>query len=553
MILAPSGRPAREELRVQNFSEAFESARRGGYKAWFYFPSLDPVDQMTQFTREESAKKLNWAYNNLPPCRLVVDGLSLDEVDAGIWPRATTSNPAFNKVVTDLWDEEAGDARFFDEAAIENCYTQQLAIRRNIYVFGELFGQMLRPDAGSNQATLHTIPMWQVGNSNSVSQDDSWIDGTRANKFGRVQFYRVFTNKDRTQWMDVPADEMIHFHDDFWKGQRRGMSCLTAAVRKLFSMDDLDRAATSGELLRQRLGYQITRSMGDDTDPTLIPGGRLAETLEIENPDGTKSKLHVQRIRSMDGSDIDIADMPPGREIKMVESTKQGAARELSDHMLRDIARCTPYPPEYVFFLGDIGQGTLTRMVQKRVQRIKNKVRQFQIIPQFWRNIYPFKVWHWIKAGRFAGVEGGVPADWYKARFILPADDSVDIGREGILYDGRVDSGKMPRSVYFGMQNEDAEDAEDEIMDERERILKKLEDRRAGLEGRAPDYSQIADDMSYDKIFKESKITERVTETPADLEDNPPTPAPPPTKKNGAARNGHVAAGRHIPVQRLLI
>jgi capsid protein len=168
---------------------------------------------------------------------------------------------------------------------------------------------------------------------------------------------------------------MLHFHDSLWKGQRRGMSPLTPAVRKLFSLDDIERASTSGVLMRQRIAYAITKSNQDDDEPTLLPGATLVETVESENPDGSKTRLHIQRITSQDGTDIDIADLPPGREIKIVESEHNNEGREWSEHMLTDIARCTKYPPQYVFFLGGLSQGTEVRMVNKRIQRRKNHVR----------------------------------------------------------------------------------------------------------------------------------------------------------------------------------
>jgi hypothetical protein len=334
------------------------------------------------------------------------------------------------------------------------------------------------------------------------------------------------------------------------------MSPLTPAVRKLYSLDDMERAATSGELSRQRVAYQITKSNQDDDEPTLVPGAEIVETTEVENPDGTKSRLHIQRLTSKDGTDIDIADLPPGRKIEMVESTKHGAAREWSEHMLTDIARCTKFPPVYVFFLGGLTQGTEVRMVNKRIQRRKTYIRQHLLVPQFCRRFYVFKLWQEIVRGRYDGIAGGVPLDWWKHRWNYPADDSVDLAREAHVYDDRLDSGKISRRVYHAIQSEDWDDATTEIIDERIAIEKKIEDRRADLESRPPDYSSISQRISYDLIFRQSAITRRVAETQADLEDNnpPPPEAPLPTRNNAttstilrpgvSSRNGHAASAR---------
>jgi capsid protein len=547
MILAPNGKPARRELRARSLgmNGAIEAARRSGFKGYFYFPNLDPASQLTEMTFEESAKKLNWLYNNVPAASAAIDGLAEEEADTGMWPRATTSNPKFNKAVTDAFDHQCGDPRFFDEAGEDSFYTAQVNIRRNIYMLHDYFGQLLRPSQGSNQPTMNFIPSWMVGNptrragaSREGGSASNWTNGTLANDFGKITQFGVFTDKSRKEVQPVPAADMLHFHESLWKGQRRGMSPLTPAVRKWFSLDDIDRVADSGVLMRERIAYAITRTGQDDDEPTLVPGAEVIDTVEHENPDGTKTNTYIQRIVSADGTDIDIADLAPGRKLETVESNKASAADEYKVGMLTDIARCTKYPPVYVFFVAGLTQGTEVRWVNKRVQRRKTRVRQHQLIPQFCQRWYPFWLWSNIVRGKFDHVEGGVPLDWFLHRWNLPADDSVDVGREGRLLDDRLDSGKITPRAYHAINGEDADDVVDEIISDRVITLKKIEDLRAVIEERAPDYKHILDQLTYDRIFRESKTNISVAETAADLNDDDVPPPAPPTKKNGAHRNG---------------
>jgi hypothetical protein len=188
MILAPNGRPARQQLSAQSLGSSggygwnnyFEAAKRSGYRTWFFFPSLDPSDQIIAWTREEIAKKLNWLYNNCPAAAAAIDGLAEEEADTGIWPSATTSNRYFNKAVTDAFDNDCQDPRFFDEAGEESFFTAQKAIRRNIYMLHDMFGQMLRPGEGDSIAlpTMNFVPSWQVGNAD---RRDSARRSTRNN------------------------------------------------------------------------------------------------------------------------------------------------------------------------------------------------------------------------------------------------------------------------------------------------------------------------------------------------------------------------------------
>lgn len=488
-LLGPDGRAVTS--RPQSTEHAFDAARRTGYRGFFYFPTLEPDQQMPLFTRDEIARKSNWLYNNVGAVRCVIDGLGMDEVDTGIWPKATTSKPDFNREVSDAFHEENGEARVFHEAAVENYYSAQFAIRRHIRLHGELFGQELRPGQGSAAPSMNFLPCYQIRNASTRLDQSLWREGVMLNPAGRALAYRVVTNREGTKWSDVPADDMLHFHDQFWIGQSRGLSGLAPVAKKLFSIDDITRAETNGVLLRSRLAYAITNKNGDDGAPSLtIPG--VSSTEEVATPDG--GTLVVQKIVSPYGDEVDVADLKGGRDIKVLESTRSVPVIDFTKSLLTDVAYCTLYPPEYVFFLGGIGQGTLARLILLRVRRVKNTVRQFQLIPQFCKRWYTFWLWQRIKAGRFSDP----PADWWRVKHICPADDTVDIGREGKLYDSRLETGKMSPESYHGVNGEDAEDVEDEIIAARVRREHKI---KKAIEANP----EIADRLSHDSIFTPSR------------------------------------------------
>ena len=454
-------RPARPQAaNYPGFTWAFEAAKQVGYRGWFFFPTLDAEKQMPHWSRVEIMRKANWLYNNVDAVRMVIDGLTMDEVDTGIWPKWTTSNPAFNKALTDAFDNECGDARFFSASAKETFYSAQWLIRRHIRLHGELFGQLLRPVSPKASPLMHFVNAWMCANAQGDGANDPFREGVMSDAFGRALKYRFLTSADGTQKQDVNADDVLHFHDQFWKGQQRGMSGLAPVARKLFSMDDIERAEISGTLLRTRLAYAITKKDDGDGLPPMIPGA--SQVFPIEAPNG--KQLLIQKITTMDDSEVDVADLPAGQDIKVVESNRATETPEFLRFMLEGVARSTLYPPEYVFNLGGIGQGTLVRLVQKRVQRIKNTVRHFQLAPQFCRRWVTYWTWQRIQAGRFDDVEGGIPNDWWKVKFIMPADDTVDVAREGKLYDQRLEDGNMSPEDYHGMMGNDAEDVEDLVV-----------------------------------------------------------------------------------------
>jgi hypothetical protein len=76
-----------------------------------------------------------------------------------------------------------------------------------------------------------------------------------------------------------------------------------------------------------------------------------------------------------------------------------------------------------------------------------------------------------IKPGR---VKAAVPNDWFKFKISGARDMTVDIGREGRLYDERVSTNKMSISAYHALYGEDDNDVEDQNLAVIERRIGKL-------------------------------------------------------------------------------
>ncbi|MEQ1862732.1 MAG: phage portal protein [Chthoniobacteraceae bacterium] len=463
MILDQFGQPAHSSspLIPANFAHAFDAAKQLGYRGMFWFPDLDPGAQVCEWTREEIQRKINWLYNNLGAVRLVVDGLALDEVDTGLWPKPATTSAAFNNRAKFLWQQQCGFHKSFSADGRNNFYSAQYLIRREINLRGECFGLKLRRGEAASVPQLHLLPSWQCTNADTKLDQSNWNEGIWLNKFGRPIQFRFITSPDRRTWQDVASSDAIHFHDPFLIGQKRGLPLLTPVARKLFRIDDIERAKSSGVLLRTRVAYAIERAEGDTDGPVVLPGA--TEVRRVKQEDG--SILIIQKIVSNDGTDVEVADLPAGKKFKVIETQQRDEGGEWIKELLTDVAYCTKYPPEYIFALAGLTQGTLVRMAQQKVQRVVNTVRDFQLVMQLLEEWWPFWLWQNIAAGNFADVRGGIPDQWWPYLVVRPRDMTVDMGREGRLYDDRIGSGKIPAGLYVGMiYGEDEEDFEDQII-----------------------------------------------------------------------------------------
>lgn len=516
-----------------SFGEAFEGAKWGGYRGWWFLPTLDTSKQMPHWTREQIAKKNIWCYNNIGELRAIIDGLAIDEIDTAIWPKARTSSPLFNRAVTDRFDEENRDPRSFDLRQIESCYSGQFLVRRTIRLLGDIFGQLIRPLTPGAPPRLGFLPSYQCS-SQGVKSDPLLRDGIRFDaRTGAPVKYRFAlprpSEKEDQKFTELEADDILHFHDPFLADQIRGMSTLAPVTRQMFSMDDIDKAETTGQLLRSRVAYAVENIGPDEVTLPRLPG--VIDVEVVENPDG--SKTVIQKVIQRDGTEVDVMTPPPGMKIRTLESNRGGAI-DFRNFLARGLMHATVYPPEWILFLAGLSQGTVARVVQNRVQKIANFFRAVQTDAQYMQRWYRYWLWQRIKAGAFDGVSGGVPADWWLHKLVYPANMSVDLGRDGRLYDDRVMRGNMSPADYHALSGRDDEDVDEEIVDAAIR-------RRQLLERKLADNPGV--ELRYEEVWLPPA---GASSAPVDA---PPIDEPvPPGSTNGdkqpGNRNGHLAGAR---------
>ncbi len=471
VVSEPAPGPTKFKSNSASWWNIYEAAERRDFSGYFYIPTLDLSQVLNTVTRDALRERVTWLYLNVPPVRMVIDGLAHEEAATGLWPKWTTSNPNFNKFATDTFHWTNHDPRYFSSNARDSFYGSQVHQRKLIRLHGDCFGQFIRPNPGSMKPLFSLIPGWRVDNIGSTDEADGWYQGIKGDRAGRAQFYRVLPRvpgigKTPEDFMDVPADDMLHLYDGLLGEQVRGEPALTSVAKRLFKREDILAALTNGTLARERMGWALESQTNGM--PMAMPDS--GEVTTETAADG--SKLTVQKIFGSGArDDIAIPEIPAGMKLNTVESARPAAqVREFLDEILREAAWSTGYPPDYLFFLAGLTQGTAVRLVMQRVQTMLNAARQQLAL--FVHRWAVFDTWQRIKAGVFDGVQGGIPDDWWKHKIMEPAPITVDLGREGALYSDRVASGQMSIERFHALAEEDPADVEDELF---ERIKVRLE------------------------------------------------------------------------------
>ncbi len=481
MILAPDGKPARPVIerglersdsprtsRPQNLWQVYEAAERADFRGYFYIPTLVPREQQNWLTRRALQERIDFLYINTAPVQYVINGLAMEEAGTGRWPKWVTSSEPFNKAMTDAFHWANHDARVFDAAGESDYYTAQYNIRRMIYRYGDCFGQLLRPSPGSFNAQCSVIPGYRVDNIGENGAD--WIDGTRANKLGRIISYQVRDDDRGGQGVEVSADDLLHFHDPFFPGQRRGVSCIAASARKLYRREDILKALGNGTLSRERMGFALQTKDMDSPMPSIDGEG---DEEEVPCPDGAPGYTLRRLFGPESNEEIMIPKLPNGAEIKTIESNRPGTAvMEFLDDILGDLTLAVNRPREYIFHLSQLGNGTVARLVLQKVVGVEEAIRCTQLDPQFCERWVVFWAWQRILSGEFDAI--GVPPDWWRHKLLGMGNKSVDIGREGRLLDDRVATGKMSIDDYHALSGEDSDDVETDNIIVIQRRMRKL-------------------------------------------------------------------------------
>lgn len=487
-ILAPDGRPARQAEqrapRQKSWWQVYEAANRADFRGWFYLPTLSPAEQLDSLTRAAIAERIDWLYKNVGAVTMLIDRLALEESGTGVWPKWITGQADFDRAATDGFHYSNYDPRVFSADGHNDAYSVQYAIRRCIALYGDCFGQLIRPSPGALHPQLHLIPGYQCENFGDEKPGDGWQDGIRANALGRPVEYKFITGHGRERKaVTVPADDVLHFHDPFLPGQRRGVSALASVAKKLFRREDIGKAVANGTLARERLGFALETDGGAaGPQPPWAAGGEgEGETTTAENPDGTRYTLR-KIFGDNAAEEVEVPMLPPGVKIKPVESNRPSPeVREFEDSILREAAWSRKYPPEFVFFMAGVGQGTVARGLLIAAGAIIVAAREFQLRPQFCQRYPVFWCWQMIKGGYFAARQITPPANWYLMKQIMPALPTMDVGREGALHDTRVATGRESIESYHGTQGEDASDVEDDNLGAIRRRFRKLKDLNAEL------------------------------------------------------------------------
>lgn len=421
-------------------SSIFEGA---GHSRARSSPSHHPQDvrrDLNRFTRLQLLSKARWLYVNDGLTRGAINDVARYSVGSGLTPQAQTRDSALNDQYEEYWRQWCNVADVTGRMHFNRLQRiLSIAIDRD----GDVGLMMVRSAGGFPQVQL--VESHRIGDTNTQAQGDGtdWIDGVRLNSMGRAIAYRIVSEDVqgiRTA-KEVPASDFILLSDPDRADQARGVTALYHAINTLHDKKEIIDFERKGVKLHSAIGAVLKKKFGDADN---------WKDDEAKGPDGQPLNL----MKVLEGAEIPVISTE--EELELTRSDRPSPAfTGFLEFLIRDMATGLGVPYEFVWNPEKIG-GANTRFILEKAQR-RFRERQDLLISTVLN-----RLWFWVISVGIA--RGDLPHNdqAWRVRWQLPADLSVDAGRDGNSDREDVKLGLMNEAEHFGRRGRDWQEERDQ-------------------------------------------------------------------------------------------
>jgi len=421
-----------------------------------YFP-LDARREVDTWTRVELLRKFRWLRNNVGLVRRLVNGTARYSVGGGIIPRSTTTDETWNKLSDAWFDNWASNKKVCDIEGRHNFWAMQRQCARGVVGDGEMFTQLIGNMEGTHpDDTVLGTPQLQNYESHEIadssSKPDDTVDGLVLNKYNKATAYRVIVDQSGN-YVDIPAEAMVHAYDPERIGQLRGITWLYHGVNSLIDIMDLGALEKQSVKVHSMLAVAVKNKAGEAGGTGLT--GTL-QTLVTKAQKQANPTLQQATLEKAFGGGM-IPWLNSDEELQLLTSNRPSPTfTGFLDWLVRDIAWGFGTSPEFVWSLAGMG-GANTRMILEDAQWFFQEVQQ--IVIESWSA--PIRTWVLAKAMKMNERDSalGIPRckdpQWWNCTWQVPPRITVDQGRDGQLEIDRLLVGFNTIEDYWSARGHD--------------------------------------------------------------------------------------------------
>lgn len=457
---------------VGGFDAALSHRRLRGFR-----PSRAHVNTLLAAAGPEMNSRARWLIRNNGYAANAVESWAANAVGDGIKPNSQIKTPARKKAVQELWADWTDEC---DADGQTDLYGLQRRAAREVFLTGEVFLRFRarRPQDGLSvplQIQLLPSEMLPMEKNQLLPSGAEIRQGIEFDLIGRrvaYHFYRKHPGEMTLrgiaagETVRVPAEDVVHVIDPVEAGQLRGVSRFSAAIVKMFLLDQYDDAELDRKKVAALYALFITSPAGEDGP---------VESHE-DDPDLELSPGMITRLAN-------------GEDVKPSDPADSGSTYEPFQYRtLLQIAAALGIPYGYVS--GDVTKGNFSnsRLIlmefRRRVSAFQHGVLVFLMCRAIWARFMDTAV-----------LSGALSLPSYERKrreylrcAWLPARwDWVDPQKDINAEIAQIEAGLKSRSQAISERGYDAEQVDADIAADRDR------ERRLGLDFTRPGAPSAAD------------------------------------------------------------
>lgn len=470
-----------------------------------FTPARSHVNVLLAQAGREMGARARWLVRNNGYASNAVESWAANSVGDGIKPQSLMKNIKTKEKLQRLWLDWTDDA---DAEGLTDFYGIQRRISREMFITGECFVRLRyrRPEDGlAVPLQLQVLPseMLPMSKTELTTRGVGEIrQGIEFDAIGRrvaYHFYRVHPG-DNTglyvagETVRVPADEVIHLIDASEPGQIRGVSRFSAAIVKMFLLDQYDDAELDRKKVAALYALFITSSLGDDmTGPPAVDDGRppLEEDMLQLSPGG-------------------ILRLEDGEDVKVTDPAESGSTYEPFQYRTL-LQICAALGIPYAFVTGDINKANFSN-ARLMLMEFRRRVTAFQhsvLVFQFCRPV-------WQRFMDLAVLSNSLSLPSYERRrrehqavqWLPPKWDWVDPQKDINAEVMQIEAGLKSRSQSISERGYDAEAMDEQIAEDRKREKRLgLSFQRAGAPAQPEADSETDDESARDNRGQEGEAS----------------------------------------------
>lgn len=287
----------------------FQAAGQDPARGYIYWPTTDTRRQITAWTRNEVARKIQFLYNHFGFIRRLVNGMAT--MLGYLTPQPTTSDEEWNELAFETFMSIAGSAMVWDMAGKFDFFGGQ--IQDNISIFRDADVLCVKTMSPGGRARMAYYESHQLANPPGAGSD--WLDGVQVYR-GRHIAYGIKDGDDPNQITVIEAWKCIYMTRFENRGQVRPLSILAAAVLNM--QDVIETRGYNKHAIKSQSRFgTVIETDAVATAPTGTPGapGSGANiAVPIKKADGATVTLNMEAVYS-GGTTPGLA---PGQKMKVI-------------------------------------------------------------------------------------------------------------------------------------------------------------------------------------------------------------------------------------------